>query len=155
MTPCNCHQYRSKPTSLEEVRARCDVSDHILPWLKFVASGAQGDLQVYRCRVCSSFWAAEAPFGINHVLGEKSAGRGMCLYIIGAVDEREWLKTSEPFTYDLKEQQEDQEFYEQLGSEDGIEECRKEDCARKRIKYSVMCRKHHFEMVRRRECVFP
>ena len=154
MTPCNCHLYQSKPATLEDVRTRCEVSEDILPSLAYVASGEHGDLHVYRCIVCGRLWAEESPFGIEYILGEKGAGRGQCLYMIEAVDARLWLNSNQPFTYALKQEREDQEFYEQLG--DGVEEdvCQQEGCGDKRIRYSVMCRKHHFEMVRRRECLF-
>ncbi len=43
---------------------------------------------------------------------------------------------------------EDQEFLRGLGKERGPEVCRRDGCQRKHIALSVLCRKHHFEMVR-------
>jgi hypothetical protein len=46
-------------------------------------------------------------------------------------------------------------FFQELGPEVGPTTCRKEDCARLTVGFSVMCRQHHFEMVRQKPCPFP
>ncbi len=43
---------------------------------------------------------------------------------------------------------EDREFLLALGDEVGPEACRREGCERKRIRLGVLCRRHHFEMMR-------
>jgi len=43
-------------------------------------------------------------------------------------------------------------FYLSLFPEDGNSTCRHENCTRKHIKLSVMCAKHHFEMIMKRPC---
>ncbi|HLQ25351.1 MAG TPA: SMI1/KNR4 family protein [Acidiferrobacterales bacterium] len=48
----------------------------------------------------------------------------------------------------------DKDFWDRLGPEQGPEPCRSPGCNRKRIELSVMCRRHHYEMMRGRECPF-
>jgi len=48
----------------------------------------------------------------------------------------------------------DRSFYELLGAERSDKPCRQADCPRGAISHSVLCRRHHFEMVRRRPCPF-
>jgi hypothetical protein len=44
--------------------------------------------------------------------------------------------------------------FRSLGPECGPENCRGPECARKRVKWSSMCRLHHFEMVTQELCPF-
>jgi hypothetical protein len=44
----------------------------------------------------------------------------------------------------------EESFLELLGEELGPENCKHDGCDRKRIQYSVMCRRHHFEMIKQR-----
>ena len=46
------------------------------------------------------------------------------------------------------------EFYDSLGPEDSSIRCRHEGCDRATVKFSVFCRPHHFENVRREPCPF-
>jgi hypothetical protein len=48
----------------------------------------------------------------------------------------------------------DRQFYEQLGPEDLSRPCKKEGCQRGAIRNSVLCKRHHFEMIERRYCPF-
>ena len=61
-----------------------------------------------------------------------------------------WLKPPPPLSEEEHRKLEDDNFWDSLGEEIGPEMCKHEECARKRIQYSVMCRQHHFEMVKRR-----
>ena len=45
-------------------------------------------------------------------------------------------------------------FYNNLGPEAPGTKCRKEECNRGTIQFSVFCRSHHFENVKRRRCPF-
>jgi len=45
-------------------------------------------------------------------------------------------------------------FYEKLGPEDSIRPCKREGCGHGAIRNSVLCKRHHFEMIQRRECPF-
>jgi hypothetical protein len=46
------------------------------------------------------------------------------------------------------------EFYDSLGEERPAVPCREPGCKRGAITLSVLCRVHHFEMIRRRPCPF-
>jgi len=48
----------------------------------------------------------------------------------------------------------DREFYDQLGPEHETESCKSPGCLRGHVKYSVLCRIHHFEQIRNRKCPF-
>jgi hypothetical protein len=48
----------------------------------------------------------------------------------------------------------DRQFYEQLGPEDLSRPCKKEGCQRGAIRNSVLCKRHHFEMIEHRDCPF-
>lgn len=48
----------------------------------------------------------------------------------------------------------DREFYLSLFPEDGTSSCQRENCTTKTIRFSVMCAKHHFEMVLKKPCPF-
>lgn len=48
----------------------------------------------------------------------------------------------------------DREFYESLGPESTENRCRRENCHRGAVKYSVLCRVHHFESIRKKICPF-
>lgn len=48
----------------------------------------------------------------------------------------------------------DREWYDKLGPEDSGERCATPGCARGTLKRSVMCRSHHFEMIRKSPCPF-
>ena len=50
--------------------------------------------------------------------------------------------------------EEGRKFYEVLGEERANEPCRTEGCTRGAIQFSVLCRVHHFESVRKRPCPF-
>ncbi len=65
----------------------------------------------------------------------------------------DWLKSSTQLCEEELQFLEDAEFINLLGEEIGTELCKSEGCIRKRIENSVMCRRHHFEMVKERS--FP
>lgn len=48
----------------------------------------------------------------------------------------------------------DLEFYDKLGPEDLQRRCKHEGCGRGVVRFSVFCKRHHFEMIRHRECPF-
>jgi hypothetical protein len=48
----------------------------------------------------------------------------------------------------------DLEFYDKLGPEDFQRSCKHEGCGRGVVRFSVFCRRHHFEMIQHRECPF-
>jgi hypothetical protein len=48
----------------------------------------------------------------------------------------------------------DRDFYQLLGSERSNEKCRIPECNRGTVEYSVFCRVHHFENVKKKPCPF-
>ena len=48
----------------------------------------------------------------------------------------------------------DREFYDSLGGERADARCRHDGCDRGTIEFSVFCRVHHFEQVRKKPCPF-
>lgn len=61
-----------------------------------------------------------------------------------------WLKPPEQLSDEEQEFLEDKNFLNLLGEEIGTELCKAEACTHQRIKSSVMCRRHHFEMIKKR-----
>lgn len=60
---------------------------------------------------------------------------------------KDWLRPPEPRTDEQRLRDEDEALFASLEGEIEGEQCRHESCARERIRHSVMCREHHFEMV--------
>ena len=58
-----------------------------------------------------------------------------------------WLQPPPPASDEERQRFEDQQFFASLVDEVESELCRHEGCRRFRIRNSVMCRVHHFEMV--------
>lgn len=61
-----------------------------------------------------------------------------------------WLKPPAPMANEARQKLEDEQFFTSLGDEVESERCQHEDCSRNRIRNSIMCRQHHFEMVTNR-----
>jgi hypothetical protein len=57
-------------------------------------------------------------------------------------------------TPEEKQRERDLEFYDRLGPEDSSRRCKHAGCTRGAISLSVMCRRHHFEMIQQRNCPF-
>jgi len=68
--------------------------------------------------------------------------------------EHQMLRAADPPPVETPEQRWDREFYSKLGPEDPSRPCKHEGCSRGAIRNSVMCRRHHFEMIKRRDCPF-
>jgi hypothetical protein len=62
----------------------------------------------------------------------------------------DWLMPPEPMSDEERRKYEDEQFFASLCDEVVSEKCRYEGCAHNRIRHSVMCREHHFEMVKGR-----
>lgn len=62
----------------------------------------------------------------------------------------DWLKPPAPLSEENRLKLEDKHFFASLGDEVESEKCQHEDCTRNRIRNSVLCRQHHFEMVIKR-----
>lgn len=48
----------------------------------------------------------------------------------------------------------DREFFDGLGTERPEVACKAEGCSKGAVQYSVLCRTHHFEMIRKEPCPF-
>ncbi|WP_156416740.1 DUF7716 domain-containing protein [Sphingopyxis sp. A083] len=64
------------------------------------------------------------------------------------------LGAPDPLPADIVLRELDREFYDSLGEERAASRCRREGCERGAVNMSAFCRKHHFEMVRLRPCIF-
>ena len=64
------------------------------------------------------------------------------------------LRAADPPPVDTPQQRWDREFFSKLGPEDPSRPCKHEGCSRGAIPNSVMCKRHHFEMIQRRDCPF-
>ena|SRR5947209_2640018 len=62
----------------------------------------------------------------------------------------DWLKPPPPMSDEERQKYEDEQLFASLGDEVESEQCQHEGCSRNRIRNSVMCREHHFEMVTQR-----
>ncbi|MDA8105131.1 MAG: immunity 53 family protein [Nitrospiraceae bacterium] len=59
----------------------------------------------------------------------------------------DWLRPPPPLSEEEQKKIENDNFWNALGDEIGPELCKHENCNRKRIQHSVMCKQHHFEMI--------
>ena len=48
----------------------------------------------------------------------------------------------------------EREFYEKLGSEDASRRCKRPGCTRGSVRFSLLCKRHHFEMIKGHACPF-
>lgn len=80
--------------------------------------------------------------------GPDKLGRMIGVFIDWAKSQNEeWLRRPDPRTHEQRLWDDDEALFASLGGEVEGEKCRLVGCARDRIRYSVMCREHHFEMV--------
>ena len=59
----------------------------------------------------------------------------------------DWLKPPNPMADEERQRYENEMLFASLDDEVEGERCRQEGCEQNRIRHSVMCREHHFEMV--------
>lgn len=149
MNSCACEKYGTPLKTYDDLQRRCAGANEILPYLESLATDLATWMSVYRCRICGTLWAEEYPWG------ERQGGGPSCLYRIQTADPETWLKKAELLTMQIRVGYEDEKFYESLGPETEREMCRHEGCERHAISLSAMCRRHHFEMVRKKPCPFP
>jgi hypothetical protein len=94
-----------------------------------------------------SLWVALAK-GEFHVI-EREAWLPGAFPPITAEEKRKRQEEAERITLSL-----DRQFYDSLGPERPNTICRHEGCARGMIQFSVFCRPHHFESLRKTKCPF-
>ncbi len=142
---CKCDKYSASPTTVEELRARAAETAEIKMTLDELEVDSSGWLSILRCRTCGTLWAKES-------LPERYDPPR--LYQIKTDNPKRWLQEHESFIEKIYRDYEDNAFLQTLGDEVGPEHCKHEGCTRKRIKNSVLCRRHHFEMILHREPSF-
>ena len=147
MFTCECDDFSAPILSYADVLARFEVSTSGLRCTpEKVRRLDRAWTTLFRCRECGSFWCEEHPFSEYH------GGRSPCIYRVEAPDVEHWTLSYQPVTMHFSRQHEAPVFFKSLGGEVGPELCRRPDCGRRRIRLSVMCRKHHFEMLMHRDC---
>ena len=70
-----------------------------------------------------------------------------------SADRMLWAKDS-PSEKEDRRQRLDQEFYNKLGPEDPSRRCKHAGCNRGAVRFSVLCKRHHFEMIEYRDCPY-
>jgi hypothetical protein len=118
----------------------------LAPTLETEAAGEW--VSVLRCRVCGEHWAEEFPFGEMHGGGPK------CLYAVGLEASRDWIANGAGLPARLRQEAEDRAFFDGLGEERSEPRCAAPACRHGAISLSVLCRVHHFEMIKRKVCPF-
>jgi hypothetical protein len=64
------------------------------------------------------------------------------------------VRAADPPPMEDRQRRLDREFYDRLGTEDSSRPCKRDGCPRGAIVNSVLCKRHHFEMIQRRDCPF-
>ncbi len=72
-----------------------------------------------------------------------------------AKSEPDWLAAPEISLEEQAADSGDLAFWMSLGNEVGPERCREQGCHHLHVVHSVLCRRHHFEMIRKKVCPFP
>ena len=147
MPTCHCHEFIAPLLSHVDVIARCKTSTVALRrTFDLVRMLPSGWVSLFRCRECGSLWCEEYPFG------EWQGGGPRCIYRIELLDIEDWTRTFQAITPGFRQQYEDSEFLQSLSEEVGPELCQHPNCGRLQIHNSIMCRRHHFEMITYRQC---
>jgi len=159
----------SQPTvqRMQELIGELAIKDDEHPdtWLTHEASGWTIRLDDQR-----TAYLEDSKSEIVFHMSEVSPVQALQLWSRFAVGGREavigeaWVKGGVPISdheLQLRQQQAreltlsmDRKFYDQLGPERQEVHCKAEGCSRGAIQYSVFCRSHHFENLRRRPCLF-
>ena len=145
MKNCVCEVFKSPFRSFEDLVARCELSQSSaakeLVELRVIP---QSWLTIRQCKTCGSLFAEEFPFSESH------GGGPACIYAIETTSVDEWIRLYEPLTPQIRRTHEDKSFLKSLGDEVGPEKCHRDSCSRLRIRNGVLCRSHHFEMIKGR-----
>ena len=70
------------------------------------------------------------------------------------LSERQMMRAANPPPVEDRKQKQDRKFYEQLGPEDPMRPCNHVGCSRGAVRLSIMCKRHHYEMIMKRDCPF-
>ena len=142
-------------TDEEHGAAWLSTDDHVLEW-----SGAHGGLLVFSPATAESSGASrhlvdvprERTLELWRMLAE---GR------LQELERQPWLPGNgwrpdpqREARLATAQRDADRGFYESLGAERADTRCRRESCTRGAVHFSMFCRPHHFESVRRKTCPF-
>jgi len=139
-------QFRTPLKTMKDIEMRCACTDKIEKHLKQVKIGDWKVLYIYKPD--GSYWVKVFPFG------ELQGGGPSCIILIDAEDPIAEFEAGVDVTSRIREEADRKEFWEVIGSEIGPGTCKAEGCSRKRVQFSVFCKRHHFENVRNEPCPF-
>jgi hypothetical protein len=138
---CKCQNYNSVPATVQEFRERATHTAEIEKFLASEVVNSEKWTELLVCRECGAHWCKE-------YLPERY--EPPCLYQIPAIAPEKWMREFIRLSTEIYQKYEDQAFLDVIGPETGQENCAHEACVKKRVSGSVMCRLHHFEMIRKR-----
>jgi len=138
---CKCQKYISVPATVPEFRERATHTEEIEEFLVSEATNSEKWAELLVCRECGVHWNKE-------YLPERY--ELPCLYQVPAIAPEKWMCEFVPLSTEIYQKHEDQALLDVIGPETGPENCAHEGCVKKRVSGSVMCRYHHFEMIRKR-----
>jgi len=145
---CTCRSWVAPLRDWNDVKTRM-ASSAARELSQALDVDAQGDwVSIYKCRACGQQWAKEYPFGEMH------GGGSPCFYAIECDDTKIWLAEKAGLPARLRQEDEDQTFFESLGDERSEPRCAASDCSREAISNSIFCRVHHFESTKGQTCRF-
>lgn len=117
-------KFRQPLKTLSDVSERCTHSEEMKSYLTRVSTGNWRAL--YRCDFDRSYWIEEYPFGEHH------GGGPSCFYEIVEDDPDEFFRSGPDLTAGIRKKHEDKKFLELLEEEVRPQECKRENCHRKR-----------------------
>jgi hypothetical protein len=129
---------------MADVQNRYSLGEVLESLTEVVSCDSTNWTEVRRCVVCGQLWGIELPFSESH------GGGPRCYYHLPVSDPEVWVASGPYVATRIRERDEDRAFLEVLGSEVGPDECREFGCTRKKIHLSVLCREHHFAMIKGR-----
>jgi hypothetical protein len=145
MATCECSRFGAPILTYADVLARCGESTvDLRRTLEPVRALPNEWASLFRCRECGNLWCQEYPFSEHH------GGGAPCIYRVESLDADHWAHSHRSLTPQLREQHGDAEVFGALHADSGPERCQYSGCSRLRMDYGVLCRRHHFEMVKGR-----
>jgi hypothetical protein len=139
-------EFRSPLQTIADIHERVKHSERIKRGLIEVKVGDWKAL--YRSREDETYWAEEFPFGEMH------GGGPSCFFMIEEDDPVSAFDRPEHFTSSIIKESERMKFWDALGEDEGDQICKTEGCSEMNTKYSVLCRRHHYENIRKEPCPF-
>ena len=141
-TDCKCSKYEGALKNYADVKVRSEHTHEIEKSLKVIEQHPSEWSSLMQCAVCQSLWVKEYPCGEYH------GGGPVCLYQIKSKAEYSPIAQ---LTSRFRRAAEDLDLFRKLGAEVGPAFCQHSGCSNKKIQFSVMCRKHHIQMITGRE----